>query len=64
MLAGHINFCFHRNSQPGDILLFLTGQMEIEDACNQIRRAADELGLVVVFGDAHWRGRISLLIFP
>mmetsp|Transcript_7300 Transcript_7300/g.10874 ORF Transcript_7300/g.10874 Transcript_7300/m.10874 type:complete len:392 (-) Transcript_7300:965-2140(-) len=27
----------HRYEEPGDILLFLTGELEIENACNQIR---------------------------
>ena len=33
----------HRAEDPGDILLFLTGEEEIEDACRQIRIEADEL---------------------
>ncbi len=34
----------HSCEDPGDILLFLTGQQEIEDACTQIRKAAAEMG--------------------
>ena len=29
---------------PGDILLFLTGQEEIEEACKRIKREVDSLG--------------------
>ena len=33
----------HRSEDPGDILLFLTGQEEIEDACRKIKIEADDL---------------------
>ena len=33
----------HRSEDPGDILLFLTGQEEIEDACLKIKIEADDL---------------------
>jgi pre-mRNA-splicing factor ATP-dependent RNA helicase DHX15/PRP43 len=33
----------HRAEEPGDILLFLTGEEEIEDACRKIKLEADEL---------------------
>ncbi|KAG6373562.1 P-loop containing nucleoside triphosphate hydrolase protein [Boletus reticuloceps] len=33
----------HRAEDPGDILLFLTGEEEIEDACRKIKGEADEL---------------------
>jgi len=33
----------HRSEDPGDILLFLTGQEEIEDACRMIKIEADYL---------------------
>ena len=33
----------HATEEPGDILLFLTGEEEIEDACRKIRLEADEL---------------------
>ena len=33
----------HRAEDPGDILLFLTGQEEIEDACRKIKIEADDL---------------------
>jgi pre-mRNA-splicing factor ATP-dependent RNA helicase DHX15/PRP43 len=33
----------HRAEGPGDILLFLTGEEEIEDACRKIKAEADEL---------------------
>lgn len=33
----------HRAEDPGDVLLFLTGEEEIEDACRKIRLEADEL---------------------
>ncbi|KAG6380060.1 P-loop containing nucleoside triphosphate hydrolase protein [Boletus reticuloceps] len=33
----------HRAEDPGDILLFLTGEEEIEDACRKIKGDADEL---------------------
>ena len=33
----------HRIENPGDILLFLTGQEEIEDACGRIKNEADFL---------------------
>lgn len=34
----------HQHESPGDILLFLTGEEEIEDACRRIRAEADVLG--------------------
>ncbi|KAI0720859.1 P-loop containing nucleoside triphosphate hydrolase protein [Fomitopsis betulina] len=33
----------HRAEEPGDILLFLTGEEEIEDACKKIKLDADDL---------------------
>ena len=33
----------HRDEEPGDILVFLTGEEEIEDACRKIKIAADDL---------------------
>ncbi|KAH9019755.1 P-loop containing nucleoside triphosphate hydrolase protein [Lactarius hengduanensis] len=33
----------HRAEEPGDILLFLTGEEEIEDACRKIKIEADDL---------------------
>ena len=33
----------HRTEDPGDILLFLTGQEEIEDACRKIKIEANDL---------------------
>ncbi|KAF5313879.1 hypothetical protein D9619_013029 [Psilocybe cf. subviscida] len=33
----------HRAEDPGDILLFLTGEQEIEDACRKIKLEADDL---------------------
>ncbi|KAF8465792.1 P-loop containing nucleoside triphosphate hydrolase protein [Russula ochroleuca] len=33
----------HRAEEPGDILLFLTGEEEIEDACRKIKGEADDL---------------------
>ncbi|KIK54777.1 hypothetical protein GYMLUDRAFT_87933 [Collybiopsis luxurians FD-317 M1] len=33
----------HRVENPGDVLLFLTGEEEIEDACRKIRLEADDL---------------------
>ncbi|KAN0128993.1 P-loop containing nucleoside triphosphate hydrolase protein [Lactarius tabidus] len=33
----------HRAEEPGDILLFLTGEEEIEDACRKIKIDADDL---------------------
>ncbi|CAG8451353.1 6552_t:CDS:10 [Paraglomus occultum] len=33
----------HLCEDPGDILIFLTGEEEIEDACRRIRQEADEL---------------------
>ncbi|KAL4242388.1 DEAD box helicase family protein [Abortiporus biennis] len=33
----------HRTEDPGDILLFLTGEEEIEDACRKIQAEADDL---------------------
>ena len=42
----------HLCEPPGDILVFLTGEEEIEDACNKIRRevqnSGDEVGEVLV----------------
>ena len=32
----------HRDEEPGDILLFLTGEMEIEDACRKIELEAED----------------------
>jgi len=34
----------HVNEKPGDILLFLTGEEEIENACTEIRAEAKKLG--------------------
>lgn len=34
----------HRCEEPGDILIFLTGEFEIEDCCRRIRTEADGLG--------------------
>ena len=34
----------HQYESPGDVLLFLTGEEEIEDACRRIRAEADALG--------------------
>ncbi|KAI7829339.1 P-loop containing nucleoside triphosphate hydrolase protein [Gamsiella multidivaricata] len=33
----------HRNDDAGDILLFLTGEEEIEDACRKIKQEADQM---------------------
>ncbi|KAG1872441.1 P-loop containing nucleoside triphosphate hydrolase protein [Suillus subalutaceus] len=33
----------HRTEEPGDILLFLTGEEEIEDACRKIKLEVDDL---------------------
>lgn len=33
----------HQAEEPGDILVFLTGEDEIEDACRKIRQEADKL---------------------
>ena len=33
----------HRSEDPGDILLFLTGEEEIEDACRKLKLEADDL---------------------
>jgi pre-mRNA-splicing factor ATP-dependent RNA helicase DHX15/PRP43 len=33
----------HRAEDPGDILVFLTGEEEIEDACRKIKAEADDL---------------------
>ncbi|KAJ7172577.1 P-loop containing nucleoside triphosphate hydrolase protein [Mycena filopes] len=33
----------HRAEEPGDVLLFLTGEEEIEDACRKIKAEADDL---------------------
>ena len=33
----------HRAEEPGDILLFLTGEEEIEDACRKLKLEADDL---------------------
>jgi pre-mRNA-splicing factor ATP-dependent RNA helicase DHX15/PRP43 len=33
----------HRAEAPGDVLLFLTGEEEIEDACRKIKLEADDL---------------------
>lgn len=33
----------HRAEEPGDILLFLTGEEEIEDACRKLKQEADVL---------------------
>lgn len=34
----------HRNEPAGDVLVFLTGEEEIEDACNRIRKELGQLG--------------------
>ncbi|KAK0432589.1 P-loop containing nucleoside triphosphate hydrolase protein [Armillaria borealis] len=36
-------FMIHRAEEPGDVLLFLTGEEEIEDACGKIKLEADDL---------------------
>ena len=41
----------HKEEKPGDILLFLTGEEEIESACQQIREGIEELGDDVGFAD-------------
>jgi pre-mRNA-splicing factor ATP-dependent RNA helicase DHX15/PRP43 len=33
----------HRSEDPGDILLFLTGEEEIEDACRKLKLEADDM---------------------
>lgn len=33
----------HQYEEPGDVLIFLTGEKEIEDACAQIRAGAEDL---------------------
>ena len=33
----------HRTEDPGDVLVFLTGEEQIEDACRKIKAEADEL---------------------
>lgn len=33
----------HRAEDQGDILLFLTGEQEIEDVCQEIKRKVDDL---------------------
>jgi pre-mRNA-splicing factor ATP-dependent RNA helicase DHX15/PRP43 len=33
----------HRAEEPGDVLLFLTGEEEIEDACRKLKVEADDL---------------------
>ncbi|KAI8347720.1 P-loop containing nucleoside triphosphate hydrolase protein [Mortierella sp. GBAus27b] len=33
----------HRTEDPGDILMFLTGEEEIEDACRKIKQEADQM---------------------
>eukprot|EP01025_Chloroclados_australasicus_P055757 TRINITY_DN6830_c0_g1_i3.p1 TRINITY_DN6830_c0_g1~~TRINITY_DN6830_c0_g1_i3.p1 ORF type:complete len:736 (+),score=89.37 TRINITY_DN6830_c0_g1_i3:2-2209(+) len=37
----------HKNEPPGDILLFLTGEEEIEDACKKINRELQPIGETV-----------------
>ena len=34
----------HQNEAPGDVLVFLTGEEEIEDACKKITRGCGDLG--------------------
>ncbi|KAG1885070.1 P-loop containing nucleoside triphosphate hydrolase protein [Suillus subluteus] len=41
--AIHTVLMIHRAEEPGDILLFLTGEEEIEDACRKIKLEADDL---------------------
>ena len=41
----------HKEEKPGDILLFLTGEEEIESACQQIREGIEELGDEVGFAN-------------
>jgi pre-mRNA-splicing factor ATP-dependent RNA helicase DHX15/PRP43 len=47
----------HRFEDPGDILLFLTGQEEIEDACRKIKDEADYL----LFNDPDTIGPLSCI---
>lgn len=39
----------HTYEEPGDILLFLTGEEEIENACKQIKREVSRLNDQVIF---------------
>ena len=41
----------HKEEKPGDILLFLTGEEEIESACQQIREGIEELGDTVGYAN-------------
>ncbi|PBK69289.1 hypothetical protein ARMSODRAFT_1004095, partial [Armillaria solidipes] len=41
--ASRTVFMIHRAEEPGDVLLFLTGEEEIEDACRKIKLEADDL---------------------
>jgi len=41
--AIHTVLMIHRAEEPGDILLFLTGEEDIEDACRKIKLEADDL---------------------
>jgi pre-mRNA-splicing factor ATP-dependent RNA helicase DHX15/PRP43 len=47
----------HRAEDPGDILLFLTGEEEIEDACRKIKLGADDL----VNQDPYFVGPLSCI---
>lgn len=40
----------HLCEPPGDILLFLTGEEEIEDACRKINKEVTQMGDQVGFG--------------
>ena len=34
----------HASKEPGDILIFLTGEQEIEEACMKIAQGAENMG--------------------
>ena len=55
--AIHTVLMIHRTEDPGDILLFLTGRDEIEDACHMIKIEADGL----LASDPHTIGPLSCI---
>ncbi|TPX62312.1 hypothetical protein PhCBS80983_g00427 [Powellomyces hirtus] len=51
----------HKNEEPGDVLVFLTGQSEIEQAIRMVQEAHDELDYV----DVKYRSRVrTIALYP
>ena len=51
----------HANEPPGDILVFLTGEEEIEDACKKVNKECMQMGDQVSLCDAARKYWISMV---